>query len=123
SCTDLQFLDRGRRHVAADVAHEESSGRSVVVGSERVPQAPCPYRVPVRPRPVVEGIVGWDGPVRVDPVDLASGTREILRQLRQEMLSGCEIQLAVVTECQRAAVVFSIGDVGFLEENTFAPLY
>ena len=43
-------------------------------------------------------------------------------ELRLEVLAGREIQLAVVAERQRAAVMLRIGVVGILVQHDLAPL-
>ena len=47
---DVDFLDRGRVVVAADVADDQPAGRRVVVGAVRIAQAERPDRVVVRAR-------------------------------------------------------------------------
>ena len=118
---DVHFLDRGRVIVAADVADDQPTRRRVVIGAEGIAQPERPYGVVIGPGAVVERIVGRDRAVRVDAQDLAARIGEILRGAGVEVLAGREVDLAIVAEIDRAAVVLGIGIFRILVEDIRFP--
>ena len=112
-CANVDFLDRGRVVVAADVADDEASGWRVVIGPVGIAQTERPYRIVVGTGSVIEGIVGRYRAVHIEPQDLATRLGEILRFAGVEVLAGRELDLAVIAEVDRAAVVFGVGGLRY----------
>src|SRR5262249_1668263 len=106
--------------IATYVADEEPPGRSIVGGPVGVAQPERPDRVNVRAVAIVERIVGRNGTVLVDPMDLPTRTRQKLRGSGVEVLAGGEVDLAVVAEGDGAAVVFGVRVLWILVQDELA---
>ena len=96
------------------------SGSRVVGRPERIAQAQAQIAVDVRPGAVVERVVGRDRSVGVDPRELAARAGQRLRGRRLEMLAGRDVQLAVVAEVQRTAMMLSVGSLAGSCRGRFA---
>ena len=100
--------------VAADVADIQPACRCVVIGPVGVAQTERPDRVDVRPVAVVERVVGRNRPVRIDPMELPARTRQRLRRRALKVIARREVELPLVAEHDRPAVMALTGTGGVL---------